>query len=173
MSLKISLIILQSLDGFIAKSQADNLDWGSKVDKTFFRQKTKEIGTMIMGRKTYQNMPSKVFNEKFNLVMTSNPLKFTENFSSNIYFFGDSPQKAIDFLINKGIKEAALIGGGQINNIFLQNNLVDEIFITIAPKIFGQGITGFGKNEMDRSLELLDFQKISENELFLHYKVLK
>jgi dihydrofolate reductase len=173
MSLKVTLIILQSLDGFIAKSQGDDLSWGSIEDKNFFRQKTKEIGVMIMGSKTFLSMPEKAFSERFSLVMTKNPKTISENFKNkeNIHFFDQSPQKAIEFLINKRFKSAALIGGGEINNSFLKAGLINEIFVTIAPKLFGKGISNFGENQSHVDLDLLEVKKINSDEILLHYKV--
>jgi dihydrofolate reductase len=173
MLFKITLIILQSLDGFIAKGQGDDLSWGSGEDKNFFRQKTKEIGVMIMGSKTFLSMPEKAFSDRFSLVMTKNPKTMPENFKNkeNIHFFDQNPHEAIEFLIKKGFKSAALIGGGQINNSFLKAGLINEVFVTIAPKIFGKGISSFGENQVEVALDLLEIKKINSNEILIHYKV--
>ena len=72
-----------------------------------------------------------------------------------------------------------LEGGGELNFSMLKNNLIDEIYMTICPYIFGgeTGISSFGgegfKKEDIKSLKLLSIKKNNFEELFLHYKVLK
>jgi dihydrofolate reductase len=168
--IKTTLIILQSLDGYIAKYQDDSLDWGSAADKEHFRSLSKQIGVMIIGSNTYRKMPETAFNERFNLVLTSNPGNYNEK--ENIVFKDLTPDKALEYLTDLGYKQAAIVGGGKINNSFLHRGLVDEIYVTIGPKIFASGIPSFGENKIDKNLTLLDYKKISQNELLLHYKVI-
>lgn len=50
-----------------------------------------------------------------------------------------------------------LVGGGQINSILFNENLIDEIVISIHPVILGQGIPLF----KDESLNNLPFKLVS------------
>nr|AIA16663.1 RibD C-terminal domain protein [uncultured bacterium] len=169
--MKITLIILQSLDGIIARQQGDDLSWGTAEDKNFFRSKTREIGTMIMGSSTYKQMPPPAFSDRCSLVFTSKPEEFPKQ--EQIHFFQGTPAEGVKYLESLGKTTAALIGGGTINNEFLEAGLVDELYITIAPRIFGTGVKGLGEKQLAVKLELLDFEKISKDELLLHYRVRK
>src|SRR3990167_4416525 len=171
--MKIILIIIQSLDGFIAKDQKDDLSWGSHEDKVFFRTLTKQLGTMIMGSNTYKKMPAFALGKRFSLVFTSQPEILRPAKAENIEFFKGTIKQALIYLEKKGIKNAALIGGGNINNQFLQAGLVDELYITIAPRIFAKGINSFGENKLDIKLKLLDTKSLTQDEILLHYQVLK
>ena len=42
-------------------------------------------------------------------------------------------------LENRGFSKALICGGTFVNTMFLKNNLIDEIQLTIEPKIFGSG----------------------------------
>jgi dihydrofolate reductase len=168
--IKTILIILQSLDGFIAKNQGDSLSWGSWEDKEHFRNMTKQIGVMLIGSNTYRKMPETAFDKRFTLVLTSSPSDFTEK--ENIVFKDFNPKESLEYLASLGYKQVAIAGGGKINNSFLHDGLVDEIYVTIGPKIFAGGIPSFGEHQIDKSLELLDYKKITQNELLLHYRVL-
>ena len=64
-------------------------------------------------------------------------------------------------------------GGGALNASFIEENLVDEIFIDIEPIIIGKGIPIFRDKSFERNLKLVGQKKISENEIQLHYEVLK
>lgn len=173
--MKVTLIILQTLDSIIACELKDDLSWGSKEDKKFFSTKTKEIGTMVMGASTFRNMPEKAFTKRKSLVFTSDPDKYSgyENPYGEVDFIKGTPEEGLKRLEEQGIEEVALIGGGNINNQFLDARLVDEMYITIAPKIFGTGIRGVGEKELNIDLELLDVHKFADNEVLLHYKVKK
>ncbi len=173
--MKITLIILQSLDGIISQGQDDDLSWGTKEDKEFFRSKTKEIGTMIMGKTTFDKMPPQAFSDRKSLVFTFDPSEYADykNSYGEVEFFNGSPSSAVEYLEQKGVKHAALIGGGNLNGQFLKAGLVDEMFITVAPRIFGEGVRGTGNVKLDIQHRLLDLTRISEQEILFHYEVVK
>jgi len=171
----VSLIIMQSLDGFIARNLQDDLSWGSKEDKQFFRTKTKEVGCMIMGSTTFENMPFPLaFQNRFSYVMTSNPSKYKHFEESGLVkFVSGSGLEVLEKIRQDGYQKVVVIGGGKINSAFLSENLIDELFITISPHIFGQGVPAFGENLLNVSCKLESFQQITANEIVCHYSVLK
>ena len=75
------------------------------------------------------------------------------------------------------VKHLLIEGGGQVNFAAFQADIVDEVFLTLSPKIAGGNIqtivegTGFDFNNLIE-LELLNHQKVS-SEIFLHYRVVK
>jgi 2,5-diamino-6-(ribosylamino)-4(3H)-pyrimidinone 5'-phosphate reductase len=85
-------------------------------------------------------------------------------------------RKASEILRRQGIKKLLLEGGANLNFEFFAENLVKEIFLTVAPKLKGgtnlPGIadgTGFPDNEY-LQLKLLSVYQ-EEDELYLRYKV--
>jgi dihydrofolate reductase len=181
--------MMQSVDGFIAKDQNDNLKWGSSQDKQLYKKISTEYGTVIVGKNTYLQMPKVAFKNRETVVVVRNltdqwildiigdndimsfdDVKFCN--IDNITFIESNPVTIINFLKSVGKDKALLVGGGIINNLFLHAKLVSEIQVTIAPKIFGNGVKIFGNNDLDISLELLSLEKITTNELVLSYKVL-
>lgn len=177
--MKIILIILQSIDGYLARDNNDDLSWGSKQDKEFFRTKTKEIGTMIMGSGTFEKMPDLAFKDRLSIVMTSSSDKYNERIEllrkqgNDIELNSSTPELCIDYLITKGIEEAALIGGGKLDGAFLKSGLIDEMYISIAPVVFGNGIKAFDTGDSEALLQeyyLADVDRFGEREVLLHYK---
>ena len=81
------------------------------------------------------------------------------------------PEKVLAELKKMGYKSAILGGGTHLNSQFLERKLIDEIWITIEPKIFGDGLGIFG-GDFDVDLKLLSMEKINENSVVLKYKVL-
>ena len=69
-----------------------------------------------------------------------------------------------------GYKKILLVGGATINGLFLKENLVDELYLTIEPKIFGSGKNIIEGQLLDSKLKLLNIQKINkEGTLLLKY----
>lgn len=81
-------------------------------------------------------------------------------------------------LYKKGYQNILVEGGPTLLGSFLKENLIDEIFLTIAPKIFGNEDSStlslvegylFPKKAI-KKLSLISVKKVG-NELFLRYKV--
>ena len=71
-----------------------------------------------------------------------------------------------------GYKKILLVGGATINGLFLKQNLVDELFLTIEPKIFGYGKNIVEGNLLNTSLQLISIKKINKfGTLLLKYKI--
>lgn len=88
-------------------------------------------------------------------------------------------QELTQQLHEKGYKHVLVEGGPTLLGSFLKMDLIDEIFLTIAPKIYGsQNLTTLNLVEgilfppdKIKELKLLSVKRIG-NELFSHYKVL-
>ena len=167
--MKVYLIFLQTLDGKLALNRGDDLSWGTKRDKLYFKEMSIKIGTMIMGHNTYLTLPKVVFKNRKSFVLTEIEHETQENVE---FIVNKTPQDVINILEAKGIKQVAVIGGAYVINEFVKSNLIDEIYITIAPKIFGKGLESFKGDYDMKSLKLLDYE-VFEDEVLLHYQVLK
>ena len=143
MLIKTSLIVATSKDLFISpekKEDQPSTVWTSREDKQFFNEKSKTIGVMIMGSKTFATI-GRALSGRLSVVMTRNPEKWQAKFEDeNLIFTDKSPQQLLQFLEDKGFKEVAICGGRAIYNLFLELNLVDKIYLTIEPVDFGSGI---------------------------------
>ena len=81
------------------------------------------------------------------------------------------PEKVLAELEALGYQSALLGGGATLNSLFLKNKLIDEIILTIEPKIFGNGLSLFNE-DLDANLELIAMEKLNENTIMLKYKVI-
>jgi dihydrofolate reductase len=76
-------------------------------------------------------------------------------------------------LIKKsGYHNVAILGGAQTYTFCLQNNLLDELYLTIEPLVFGQGIDLFAADvSLDKKFKLISTKKLNkQGSLLLHYK---
>ncbi len=85
---------------------------------------------------------------------------------------------ALDYLDSRGVRSVLVEGGGQLNYHALRENIVDEIYLTLLPKISGDQngaglVSGpFSLGNPCISLELLSHRHGSYGEIFLHYRVI-
>lgn len=166
------LLMAITLDGMIGRdSEHLSLDWTCKEDKKLFVSMTKEAGVMIMGRKTYATigrpLPGRLIK-----VMTHDTSKF-ESIPDQVEFTDRSPEEIAKELESRGFEKCILAGGATINGLFLNTGLIDEVVVTVEPKIFGQGVPLFNGVVQDADLELLDSQMLNANTIKLHYQVVR
>ena len=151
--MKVIAIWTQSLDGFIAKSSDDDLSWGSKADKQWFAQVTRDIGVVVMGRKTAE-LIGKPLPGRLNVVMSRKT---------------GGPREVLRRLSK--YRRVAICGGASIYTAFLREKLVDEIWLTVQPVVFGQGI--IPTSGVGMKLELMSQEAIGEGVVAMKYKVLR
>lgn len=165
--MKVSLIMAQTLDGIISRSSSEFVDWTGSSDKKLFKQMTKEAGVVIMGSKTFDTI-GKPLPDRKNVVLTRNKKRISD--TQNLLYTSEEPQQLLNDLQDEGYSNAALIGGAEINSLFAKYNLIDDLYITIAPRIFGLGLTLFTIS-LDLQLRLVSSEVFDSNYLLLHYAV--
>jgi len=158
-------------NGFIATEEGDS-SWTSLISGQRLSALRKRIGNVILGRGAYEALVEAKefpFPDCLNVVMTREA-PATEALQ-NVIFSDKSPEEILEDLAARGFEEALLVGGGELNGSFITDGLVDEVYLTLEPLLLGEGVKLFGNSGFRRELELLDMNKISENEIQLHYRV--
>ena len=154
-------------DGKIAKDSSQFADWTSIEDKMIFAKISKECGAVLMGENTFKTFPSPL-KERLNVV-------FSENKNNpeldGVKWVSGAPEKVLQELRDLGYKKVILGGGSFLNSLFLKKGLINEIMLTIEPKIFGTGLSLFNQ-DLETNLRLVNLEKINENSILLHYQVL-
>jgi dihydrofolate reductase len=167
-------MMAMTLDGIIAKDKNQNADWTSKADKKIFIAETKKAGAIIMGDTTFIAMGQKSLPGRLNLILSLTPEKYKKLEKPNeLEFIKAEPKKVVEYLEKKGFESAILGGGARTNSFFLKANLVDEIWITVEPKIFGVGMNFTEGEDLNLNLELIEAKEIGDNAVQLRYKVIK
>ncbi len=167
--MKVFLIAAITLDGFIARNSSQiSTSWTSPEDKKWFNQRTKEAGVIVMGSKTYDTI-GRALPGRLNVVMTSQPERYQDH-DSSIIFTKQTPQDLLEDLKNKDYSEVAICGGSSIYTQFLQAGLIDKMYLTLEPVVFGQGV-GLFNGEIEAKLTLVETKNLSEYTLLLEYDV--
>ena len=174
---KIILVAATSLNGKITHGQqGDSFLWTSAGDQKYFSKLIKSSDLVIMGRQTYLVNRSKfdLTRPPLRLIVTHHPQDFSKfSIPNHLEFTSLSPHQIIDQYSPKH-KQILIVGGAQINSLFLKENLVDEIFLTIEPLLFGQGKNLLKKVLLTQKCHLFSLKKISSSgTLLLKYKIIK
>lgn len=168
--IKTFIIVAHTADGFIAPTDPagkamPSTVWTSGADKKKFIELTKKAGAIVMGLTTF-NTIGKALPGRLNVVYAPKDTPPIEG----VRMTNLSPKDLLTELENKGYKEVAICGGSTIYTMFMQSGLVNKIYITIEPKLFGQGMTVFNK-PLSADLKLVSVEKLSDDVLFLEYDI--
>lgn len=170
--MKVTLLMAVTLDGKIAQSSDHFPDWTGKADKKFFAGETKKAGCLVMGSSTYDTIGRPLPGRK-NVIMTRSPeSRKNEHDVSELEFTAKSPVELVKQLEAEGFTELVLGGGAQINTLWAQAGLIDEVVLTISPLIFGEGL-GLFSQAVDLELELRELTTLDDNLVCVRYGVVK
>jgi len=157
-------------NGMIAKTD-DDTSWISEEEWNCYSAATRHAKCLVVGRRTYNILTEQPefseLKEVKLVVVTSQDMRLKQD----NHLIAHSPKEALNIL--NSYDEIVVAGGGTLNSSFLKEKLVDEIFLDIEPVILGKGIPLFNGQDFEVNLKLLGQKKITENELQLHYKIVK
>ena len=172
---KISSYIAVSLNGEIAKKDG-SVDWLESIpnpDKFDYgyNEFYDSIDTTIQGHSTYSQLISWgvdfPYAKKKNYVFTRKT-----NLSDTQYvdfISGDHLQFIQELREQQSGQGIWIVGGGQLNSFFLNNNLLDEIILFVMPVILSDGIDLFATILNETELRLLESKSYSNGVVALRY----
>lgn len=166
------LIAATTLDGFIAQDKNHlSTKWTSKEDFQFFKERTTQAGVLVMGRTTFETIGRALPGRKI-IVMSSQPKpeKYSQLNDAQVEYTSETPEKILQKLSAAGRTEVAICGGASVYTQFMQAGLINTLFITVEPVLFGTGITLFNQ-PISAQLTLNKVHQLSEQTIVLEYKV--
>ncbi|HDI58778.1 MAG TPA: dihydrofolate reductase [Desulfobacteraceae bacterium] len=167
--MKLILLMAQTVDGKIARDSDHFPDWTASADKRFFAARTREAGVVIMGSRTFDTLGQPLPGRK-NVILTRNAERVSR--PPDLVFTDDPPAQLLARLASEGHAEAILAGGARINSLFAAEHLIDEIIVTISPRLFGSGLSLFDTS-LDLSLQLLEVRRLDADLVLLNYRVIR
>ncbi len=174
--MKITLVFVTTLDGKVTKwGDVHVQKWSSKEDQAYFKKAWDDNSLVIMGSGTYDAEPFKAPPKNHLIIMTVNPDKYKDKvIPGNIEFTNETPKKIVERLISEGEEKILLVGGPHLATSFFKENLVDELWLTLEPKIFGSGGNFVVDSKLDVNLRLLSSEKVNEQGTqIMKYQVVK
>lgn len=163
-----------SLNGKIA-SQDGSIDWLESIPNPEqidygYADFYKSIDTTIQGKKTYDQIISWgidfPYADKKNYVFTlQKGLKNTPH----VTFVSKHHIEFIKQLKAQEGHDIWLVGGGQLNTLFLNEKLIDEIIVFVMPIVTSAGIELFEAIPKQSSLKLIETKKYDTGAVELRY----
>jgi dihydrofolate reductase len=161
--MKTILHMAVSVDGYVARVGGET-DWVSELDFALFEKRCTDMGCVIMGRTTFDEVGPK--DRVTTIVLTHKKKKSNDE---SVHYV-TSALDALGLAESKGYEKVLIAGGGQVSGLFLGKGLLDELFITVHPIALGSGIKLFAGLEEEAKLELLDTKSLGEGVIQLHYR---
>ena len=109
------------------------------------------------------------------LISSNRIIKDSKVNFDKILFYENSWLHTLNILKKEGIKRIALLGGAKLIESFFTEDLIDEIKITICPKVIGGKYTWIPFKEKNKILNFENSWKIKvtkvlkTSEVFIHY----
>jgi len=181
MSLKASVFIAISLDGFIARKGGE-LDWLDAASATVtegedcgYKVFFESIDFLIMGRKTYEKILSFSnwpYGKKPVIVLSSSNIIIPQHLANTVSYSAETPTGLCERLALQGAKRLYVDGGITIQR-FITEGLINDFSITVIPVILGSGIPLFGYLKNDVPLKHLETKSYDFGFVKSSYEVLK
>lgn len=173
--MKVILCVVMSLDGKITRwEDAPAHTWTSEEEGNYFNKIIARHSLLIFGGNTFIQQKSQPQVGKLRIVITRTPEKYTEyTVEGQLEFTSESPEILLIRLEKRGYKEMLLLGGPGLASDFFKKKLVDELWVTLEPRIFGKGRSFIDAVPVDIALHLYQQKRLNSNgTLFLKYTIL-
>jgi dihydrofolate reductase len=150
-SIKASVFIATSLDGFIARANGD-LDWltgaqSASTEQDYGYQEFMDaVDTIVVGRNTFEvvlTFDTWLYSGKNVVVLSSRPDAIPPHLVDNVEWLSLPSQYVVERLAAQGATHLYVDGGKTIQG-FLNAGLIDELTITRVPILIGTGLPLFG-----------------------------
>ncbi|MBW8332697.1 MAG: dihydrofolate reductase family protein [Prolixibacteraceae bacterium] len=172
MNRKLGIYIAMSLDGYIAK-QDDDISFLTDVEQEGedygYSKFIETIDAVILGRKTYDKILAMgidwPYGDRKVFVLTRTP----KPDSGNIQFCSGNLPELISTLKSQKGKNIYCDGGAETIHQLLQEDLIDELTISIIPVLLGDGIRLFKGGLQEQKLQLINVKSFEKGLVQMHY----
>lgn len=180
--MKIIALEVVSLDGKSTKWTEKNIyEWSSPEDFAHFVNVRSQHNLLLTSSETFNAVKDithvglKAEEERLRIIMTRTPERYKQyEVPGQLEFVSGSPSKIVSILENRGYKNMLFCGGSKLLASFLKEKLIDEIWLTLEPRIFGTGHSLVAEEKFDVKLQLLESKQLNAKGTFLlKYKVEK
>jgi len=159
--------VAASIDGRISLSSKTLPKWTSSEDQQFLQKSLSLADAVVVGRNTYQAAVDRL-RKRNTFVLSSRPTTIKRR---GTVTFVNPVNVDIPKLFTR-YKIVAVLGGGAVYRFMLERGLLDEIFVTIEPLIFGRGKEMFVGGSRTMKVRLLSVKRLNRTgTLLLHYQI--
>ena len=158
----VTLHVVSSLDGFIAKND-NSISWLNGSGDVYEGGVSEEsaegviqtIDCFVLGSRTYEHALQLgwPYGNTPTVVVTNRELPSTRK---SVEFYSGDLKRLVDVILAPRYGHIWLVGGARLCQSFLRLGLVDEIRLSIAPILLGDGLSLFGNASTEKRWHLKD-----------------
>ncbi len=156
--------MVMSIDGFIA--DVDGVTVSGPDDWVSLAETAKNYKNFVIGRGTNRKGGLDNIDCEYKVMVSSHP------YDKAGFIHATSPEEAMRLLKDR-VETVYLVGGGKLNASFAKSGLIDELVVTIIPRVIGDGTRLFGENGISLDLKLLRQEALHNGNVRIIYKVNK
>jgi dihydrofolate reductase len=162
-------LAVTSLDGRIARYAGHLSDWASSEDKDALHAELDQSDVIVIGHNTYQLVKDRLASRNC-LVFTHSVADLVRQ-SEYCWYYNADQLELMDVLARYNYQRVAILGGMQVYSWFLKRNLIDELYLTIEPLVFGAGLPLFSTEVADQRYNLVSVKPLNQSgTLLIHYR---
>ena len=162
-------VVAVTIDGFIARFPGHKVNWTSKEDKIHLHKMEDRADVLLLARTSYE--VAKKHLSKRNCLVITRKINTIEKKGELLTYINPQKTSIKKFIKKNGYKKICVLGGRGVYNYTLEHSLIDDIFLTIEPVVFGEGIGIFNKKVMLRRFNLISIKKLNKKgTILLHYR---
>lgn len=156
-----------TIDGKIALDAGHFSDWTSAEDKDFLHEMLDKSDVVVVGNNTYKTAIEPL--SKRNCLVFTTSVATSERKSDNLIYCNPASSECLALM--QKYETVAILGGTQTYTYFLENDLLDELYLTIEPIAFGRGLNLFESSKnMNAHFKLESTKHLNEKgTVLLHY----
>ncbi len=169
------VFIATSIDGYIADHNG-GLDWLDDIPNTNqndmgYYQFYERMDALVMGRKTFEKVLSFDVDWPYDkpvFVLSNSLSEIPATHRNKAFLLQGNLTQALSYVHHQGCQNLYIDGGYTITK-FLEEDLIDEMIITIMPTVLGEGIPLFGKITHSSNWQLKQSQTFLNQVVQNHY----
>lgn len=164
MKIQVVLFMVMTINGAVARSNNEDVKvWTSKEDRNFLIEALEKYDAIITGRRSFFG---KIVNKPYYILTHDTHLN-----SSDVNLISGTPDYIIKQMEKMGHKKIALLGGLNCIEQFLKENFIDEMFITVEPKMMGAARPFLLEENIEAQFEMVSYKILNKfGTIVLHYK---
>jgi len=158
-----------TIDGKIARHANHLTDWTSPEDKTSMRSLLDRSDAIVVGNSTYKTAEGPL--SKRNCIVFTRSVQDTERRGDHLIYFNGAGRSSIEAILEP-YRLVAVLGGMHIYSYFLERDLIDDLYLTIEPIVFGAGLDLFHSEALaTKRFGLAAFRGLNNHgSMLLHYR---
>ncbi len=157
--------LAESIDGRISLDSYTYPNWTSKEDWHFLQKELKKMDAVVCGRVTYEVAQERL--DKRNTFVLTTKTSSIEK-SGSVTFVNP---KTVDLKnLFEGYKNVGIVGGARVYQEMLNKGMLDDLYVTIEPIVFGRGREAFFGGTENFRFTLESVKKMNkQGTVLLHY----